>query len=52
VRLKAAVLLLITLALTACQSAPPHAADTKPVTYGDWTVRQGGYVRVESGVVR
>ena len=41
-----------TLLLAACQSAPPPAAEGQPVTYGDWTVRQGGYVRVEGGVVK
>lgn len=43
---------LVTLALAACQSTPPPAADAKAVTYGDWTVRTGGYVRAESGVVK
>jgi len=47
------VLLLMALALAACQSsAPPPAADAGAVTYGDWTVKQGGYVRVESGIVK
>jgi hypothetical protein len=49
---KAAILVFLALALASCQSAPPPAADTKPVTYGDWTVKTGGYVRAESGVVR
>ncbi len=51
----AAALLLMALALAACQSsAPPPAADADAgaVTYGDWTVKQGGYVRVESGIVK
>jgi hypothetical protein len=46
-------MLLLLLALAACQSAaPPAADDAKPMTYGDWTVKQGGYVRVEAGAVR
>ena len=51
--MKQLVVLALTLLLAACQSAPPPpAADAKPVTYGDWTVRQGGYVRVEAGTLR
>jgi hypothetical protein len=46
-------MLLLLLALAACQSAPPpSAADDGAVTVGDWTVKQGGYVRVEAGAVR
>lgn len=40
------------LVLAACQSVPPPASDDKAMTVGDWTVRQGGYVRVETGVVK
>jgi hypothetical protein len=45
-------LLVVALALAACQSTPPPAADAKAVTYGDWTVKTGGYVRAETGVVK
>jgi hypothetical protein len=46
-----APLALIALLLAACQSAPPVAPQSGATTVGDWTVRTGGYVRVESGVV-
>jgi hypothetical protein len=47
-----ALLVLAALALAACQSTPPPAADEKAVTIGDWTVRTGGYVRAEGGIVK
>ena len=43
--------LLLAFALVSCQSTPPPAADAKAVTYGDWTVKTGGYVRAEAGAV-
>jgi starvation-inducible outer membrane lipoprotein len=46
-----AAILAMAVLLTACQSAPPPAADGKAMTVGDWTVRTGGYVRAETGVV-
>lgn len=47
-----AALVFVAFALAGCQSAAPPATDSgKPVSYGDWTVKQGGYVRVESAVV-
>jgi hypothetical protein len=52
VKLRAALILLLTLALASCQTAPPPAAEAKPATYGDWTVKTSGYVRAESGVVK
>ena len=51
-KLRAAVILLLALALASCQTAPPPVPDAKPATYGDWTVKTGGYVRAESGVVK
>jgi hypothetical protein len=51
-KLSAAVFLLFSLALAACQSAPPPAADAKAVTYGNWSVKTSGYVRAETGVVK
>ena len=40
--------------LAGCQSTtpPPAADDAKPMTYGDWTVRTGGYVRADAAMVR
>jgi hypothetical protein len=50
---RVATFLLVTLALAACQSTPPPPApEGEAVTIGDWTVRTGGYVRAETGVVR
>lgn len=49
--LRSAALLVVALALAACQSAPPPPTDGKSMTIGDWTVRSGGYVRAEAGVV-
>jgi hypothetical protein len=43
---------LAALALAACQTSPPPAANAKPVTYGDWTVKTSGYVRAETGIVK
>lgn len=51
-KISAAIFLLLSLALAACQSAPPLAADAKAVTYGDWTVKTSGYVRAETEVVK
>lgn len=38
--------------LAACQSAPPPSDDSGAVTYGDWTVKTSGYVRIDTGIVR
>jgi len=46
-----AVLAIVALSLAACQTAPP-AAEGKPATYGDWTVKTSGYVRAETAVVK
>ena len=48
---KASLLLLTVLVLGACQSTPPPAPEEKAATWGDWTVRTGGYVRAEAAVV-
>jgi hypothetical protein len=50
--LRAAAFVFAALLLAACQSTPPRAQDNKAVTYGEWTVRTGGYVRAEAEVVR
>ena len=47
-----ASLLFFAVLLAACQSTQTApVADAKPVTYGDWTVKTSGYVRVDTGVV-
>jgi hypothetical protein len=51
VTLVRAVILSLAAFLAACQSTPPPLADGKAMTVGDWTVRTGGYVRAEAGVV-
>jgi hypothetical protein len=39
------------LLLAACQAVPPAASDDGATTVGNMTVRTGGYVRVDSGIV-
>ena len=43
---------LAALALLGCQAAPRATAPAEPVAVGEITVRTGGSVEVEAGVIR
>jgi hypothetical protein len=50
-RIAMPALFLAALLLAGCQAVPPAASDDGATTVGNMTVRTGGYVRVDSGIV-
>jgi hypothetical protein len=50
-RIAMPALFLAALLLAGCQAVPPAASDDGATTLGNMTVRTGGYVRVDSGIV-